>query len=366
MSFPGRQKYDFKEKKMKKMKKILTILTALTLAAGCLAGCGNTAADTQKENEAAEQTQAAEEKETETAEAEPVAEESAPEETAEADVSDLTLAAPSGAPALAVAAMAVENPDKFIFVNAETITAEFSNKSSDFIIAPLNAGAKLYKAGKSTYKLGAVISWGNLFFASQKENFSLDDINGEDITLFGENTINASVALYALSANGIEPASVSYLASAADTQSLLLSDPEAIVMTAEPALTAAKMKNEAVAGYAVNDLFKEAAGMDGYAQAALFIKAETIESQPEKVDAFLARVSEAAGKCESDIDAVAEASAALEILPNAKVAAAAIPGCAIRYMAAWDAKELIEKTAEIDLSQYGGGVPSDDFYYGAE
>ena len=353
------------------MKKILTILTVLALTAGCLAGCGNTAADTQKESGEPQQTEAAEEKETETAEAEPAAEEAAAEETAseaaeQTDVSDLTLAAPTGAPALAVAALAVENPDQFTFVNAETITAEFSNGSSDFIIAPLNAGAKLYKAGKSTYKLGAVISWGNLFFASQKENFSLEDINGGDITLFGENTINASVALHALSANGIEPANVSYLASAANTQSLLLSDPEAIVMTAEPALTAAKMKNEAITAYAVNDLYKEASGSDGYAQAALFIKAETIESQPEKVDAFLQLVSEAAGKCESDIDTVAEAAAALEILPNAKVAAAAIPGCAIRYVSALDAREQIEKTAEIDLSQYGGGVPSDDFYYGAE
>lgn len=347
------------------MKKILTILTALTLGAACLAGCGNTAAENQKEQEPAAQEETAEETEAETPESEP-AEEAVPEESKEVDVSDMTLAAPTGAPALAVAALAVENPDQFTFVNAETITAEFSNGSADFIIAPLNAGAKLYKAGKSTYKLGAVISWGNLFFASQKENFSLDDINGGEITLFGENTINASVALYALSENGIEPATVSYLASAANTQSLLLSDPEAIVMTAEPALTAARMKNDAVISYAVNDLYKEASGSDGYAQAALFIKAETIESQPEKVDAFLQLVSEAAGKCESDIDAVAEAAAALEILPNSKVAAAAIPGCAIRFVSALDAREQIEKTAEIDLSQYGGGVPSDDFYYGAE
>ena len=176
----------------------------------------------------------------------------------------------------------------------------------------------------------------------------------------------ALLSFHFLLLEGVVPETVEYLAGAAQTQQLLVSDPEAIVMTAEPALTAAKMKNEAVAGYAVNDLFKEAAGMDGYAQAALFIKAETIESQPEKVDAFLARVSEAAGKCESDIDAVAEAAAALEILPNAKVAAAAIPGCAIRFVTALDAREQIEKTAEIDLSQYGGGVPSDDFYYGAE
>ena len=147
----------------------------------------------------------------------------------------------------------------------------------------MNAGAKLFKAGKSTYKLGAVVTWGNLYFASQRENFALEDINGADITLFGENTINASIALFALAQNGIEPANVEYLAGAANTQQLLLSDDTAIVLTAEPALTAAKMKNEAVTGYAVNDLYKAATGNEGFAQAGLFIRAETIENDPEAV-----------------------------------------------------------------------------------
>ena len=56
----------------------------------------------------------------------------------------------------------------------------------------------------------------------------------------------------------------------------------------------------------------------------------------------------------------------MEILGNAKVAAKAIPGCAIRFMAASDAKEQVEMTANIDMSQFGGEVPADDFYYGAQ
>ena len=88
----------------------------------------------------------------------------------------ITASAPSGAPALALATIAVENPDRFTFVAAETISAEFANQNSDFIIAPLNAGAKLYKAGKSTYKLAGVVSWGNLYIASQKEGFTVEDI----------------------------------------------------------------------------------------------------------------------------------------------------------------------------------------------
>lgn len=281
-----------------------------------------------------------------------------------ADISGLKVTTPGGAPALALAALAAENPEQYTTVAADTIAAAFAGKEADFIIAPLNAGAKLYKAGKSTYKLAAVVSWGNLFFAAQKE-LTQEDLKGS-ITLFGENTINASVVLYALKENGLEPAEVSYLAGASDTQSLLLSDENALVVTAEPALTAARMKNDKITGISVNDLLKQANGMDGYAQAALFVKAETAESNPEAVAEFLKQAEEACGKCTTDIDAVAEAAVKLEILPNAKVAAAAIPGCAIRFVSAKDAKEQVEKTAQIDLSQFGGEVPADDFYYGAE
>ena len=282
-----------------------------------------------------------------------------------ADISGLKVTTPGGAPALALAAMAVENPGQYTTIAADTIAAAFAGKEADFIIAPLNAGAKLYKAGKSTYKLAAVVSWGNLFFAAQKEQITEDDLKGS-ITLFGENTINASVVLYALKENGIEPAEVTYLAGAADTQSLLLSDENAIVVTAEPALTAARMKNDKITGISVNDLLKQANGMDGYTQAALFVKAETAENNPEALAELLKQAEEACGKCTTDVTAVAEAAAALEILPNAKVAEKAIPGCAIRFVSAKDAKEQVEKTAQIDLSQFGGEVPADDFYYGAE
>ena len=283
-----------------------------------------------------------------------------------AEDSGFRVSAPSGAPALALATMAVDEPEAYTFVAADTIAAEFAGNNADFIIAPLNAGAKLYKAGKSTYKLGAVVTWGNLYFASQKADFALEDINGAEVTLFGENTINASVALYVLAENGITPGNVSYLAGAANTQSLLLTDENAIVLTAEPALTAAKMKNENITAYAVNELYKNATGFDGYTQAALFVKAETLAEQPEAVAAFLEQAAEAVGKCTSDVEAVAEAAVKLEILPNVKVATSAIPNCAIRWMNALDAKEQVEATANIDLTQFGGSVPADDFYYGAE
>lgn len=278
----------------------------------------------------------------------------------------MKVSSPAGAPGLALATLAVQAPENYTFVAAETISAEFASAQADFIVAPINAGAKLFKMGKSTYQLAAVVSWGNLFVASQKENFKLEDMNGATVTLFGENTINASVVRYALEKNGIVPASIEYLGSAANTQGLLLSDENVIVVTAEPALTAAKMKNNKITAYAVNDLYKAATGFEGYTQAGLFVKAETVANQPEAVDAFLKLVEEACMNNVNDIPAVAEAAVALELLPNVKVATNAIPGCAVRYVSALEAKEQVEQTANIDLTQFGGEVPADAFYYGAK
>lgn len=280
-----------------------------------------------------------------------------------AETDDFKVSVPTGAPGVALATLAEAHPDQYTFVTAETISAEFASRTADFIVAPVNAGAKLYKAGKSDYRLAAVLSWGNLFIASQREEFTLEDINGADITLFGEDTINASVALYALELSGITPGNVEYLAGAANTQSLLVTDADAIVVTAEPALTAAKLNCEGITAYAVNDLFKAATGDDGFAQAGLLVNADTLAARPDDVAEFLAEVEVACDTCAYDIPTAAAAAVALELLPNAKVAEAAIPGCAIHYVGAADARARVEATANIDLAQFGGTLPDDDFYY---
>ena len=273
------------------------------------------------------------------------------------------LVCPSGAPAVTVAKLAEQTPDQFRFIQADLIAAEFSNKEADFIIAPINAGAKLYKAGKSTYVLAAVVTQGNLVFASQRENFTMDDIVAQKITLFGENTINASVALYVLDQKGIVPAETEYLAAAAETQALLMTDAEAIVLTAEPAVTAAKFKNDKITSIPLTEELNLLTARTGYAQAGLFVRAETLEADPEGVKAYLEQVKANIGEVSSDPEGTAKAAAALEILPNEKVAAAAIPNCGITWIDGEEAKELVEFTANIDLKQFGGEVPADEFYY---
>ena len=277
----------------------------------------------------------------------------------------LTLSAPLGAPSIAVATMAEKDPENFSLIAADTIAAEFARKEADFIIAPVNAGAKLFKAGKSTYRLAAVITWGNLVFASQRDGFTLEDMNGAAVTLFGEETINASVALFVMDQLGIVPAEISYLADASQTQQLLLTDPDAIVMTAEPAVTAAQMKKPEITSYLLTDELKKISGYEGFAQAGLFVREETISDHGDEVAAYLEQI-QAAAAVDTNLEDIVRAAVALEILPNEKVATAAIPRCGIRYVSAAEAREMVEYTANIDLSQFGGEMPADDFYYDAK
>lgn len=284
----------------------------------------------------------------------------------------ITVVAPQGAPAVAVANLAIDDKDSYSFISANNINEQFTANEKDIIIAPVNAGASLYasKEKKSTYKLGAVVTWGNLYFATRRTDITtITDLANETVTLFGENTINASLARHVLNGKNIT-ANYTYVGSAEDTKTLLTSDANAIVMTAEPALTAVsnqlKQKGVTVTSFAISDLYKEVSENSEYTQAALFIKADTIENHKKKLDEFLTKVKESCDLVASDVEKTANNVIALgntglpSALPVLKVA---LPKCNIKYVNAVDAKSALEKTAAIDIAKFGGALPADDFYY---
>lgn len=270
-----------------------------------------------------------------------------------------TVECPNGAPALTVCAL----KEKVQLVDAADIAVPFAKEEADFIIAPINAGAKLYKAGKSTYRLAAVVTWGNLVFASQIPEFKLESINGRDLILFGENTINASVALYVLQQKEIVPSSVTYLASAQETQNKVVEDKEAVVLTAEPAATAAKLANDAVSIIPVSSIYQELTGDEGFAQAGLFIRNKTIQEKADKVSDWLLEIKASADRCSDNPEAVAKDAVEMGIMKKEAIVIKSIANCGIHYVPVSEARAQIEKVVAIDPKQYGGEAPADDFYY---
>ena len=145
-----------------------------------------------------------------------------------------------------------------------------------------------------------------------------------------------------------------------------MNDPEAIVLTAEPVATVAQLKNNAITVIPLNDMYQEITGFNGFTQAGLFVNEKTIQEKPEQVKIWLELIRQSVEKCDLLPSEAAADAVAMGILPNESVALKAIPNCSIRYMTAMDAKEQIETTANIDLAQFGGSIPADDFYYNEE
>ncbi|MGM9968939.1 MAG: hypothetical protein ACI35S_00915 [Anaeroplasma sp.] len=274
----------------------------------------------------------------------------------------LSLAAPSGAPAIAAAELAVTYKNEYnitMGLAANALQPLFVNKENDIIIAPINIGANMYSKNQN-YVLASVLTWGNLYFASQKADFTLNSLNDADVTFFGENSVNDVIVKHILEKNNISPANITYLGSTNETRTTLLSNANAIVLVAEPALTVAKVNNNNINSISIQDLYMKESGSNGFPQAGCFVKKETINNHKEIIDLFLSRLYESANK---DVAIQAEYSEQLELGGTKSILEKAIPNCNINYTKASDAKDAINYVANLKLALFGGILPNDEFYY---
>lgn len=278
----------------------------------------------------------------------------------------LSVIAPSGAPGIALADMVKNNADEYNFeINktADVLKTAFAAKTADVIIAPVNLGAAQYKANQ-TYVLASVITWGNLYFASQKENFTINDLNNSDVLLFGSGTINHVIVEYILKEKGISiTGQTAPLASTKETTAQLISNPNAICLVAEPSLSTAKVKKSNITAISVQDLYKEVSGSNSYPQAGCFININSINNHKKVVDDFLTKLEASCKKCSNDVDTIAGYAEELELGGTKSVLVNAIPNSNISFVKANAAKSDLEKVIAIKPAMFGGANPANEFYY---
>lgn len=283
---------------------------------------------------------------------------------------ELKIVCPSGAPIVSIASAVEKYEGKLntenVGVDASALQGFLTAKEnkSDIIIAPINAGVKLYNAGNSTYKIAAVITWGNTYFASQTA-FNITDIKEKGITLFGQSTINSAVAEYVLKEMDGNPEEYTYLADASKTKNELINDSSSIVMTAEPMLSIAKTnltaQGKEVTSYSVSDLYKQITTYD-MPQAAIFINPDTALSHKGVLDSFLAKIDETDELCNTAPEEVAQAAIDLGLSAPKAVLTKAIPNCKVSYQKASNKVEEIEKLVEVART-YFTKKPDSSFYY---
>ena len=278
----------------------------------------------------------------------------------------LTVASPSGAPCALITPYTVkdgkENPNFTLRkVPATALTAEFTNEENDFVIAPINAGINLYNKNKSTFKIAGVITWGNLFFASTMEDFSIDKINGKKLYSFNEASITSALVLKVLELYNITPSEIEYKGDAVSTAALISND--SVVVTAEPQLTMAKKQTSGINSLSVTSLYENKVSNISFTQAAIFVNPNSIETKKEGIDKFLKSLSELSQSVKNDPSIIADDCVREKIFTDTDSAKQALPGCNCYFKYAKEVKDSIIATANLGLNYYGGSLPGDEFYY---
>lgn len=308
------------------MKKLFMMLAVLTLFIGCAP------ANQTSENE----------------DEQLVEEEVNGQETVEAE--GLKIISPQGAPALTLIPIVNDGKNEVVTVEgADAITAELSKPTPEYdvIIAPTNLGVKLASTGNSSYKLLAVVDWGNLYIVGSDET-ALDE--GHELAAFGENAVPGLVFNKAYSD---VKANVTFYNDVSDAREMLLSQNADAALLAEPAATAtiAAAKKNGMELKVISNV-QEKWGDEGFPMAALFVNSETYEANKSMYEDLLTKMDEYA-------DAVSEDTAAQVVsdieskgaefygVPNAEIIGKSYQRINIDITKASECKDQIAQFLEI-------------------
>lgn len=280
---------------------------------------------------------------------------------------EISLIAPTGTPTL-ILSQSIEEYEKVdaeIVSGPNALAAEFAKGEKDIIVAPINLGAKLAVSSEDfKYVMFHTLVWCNYYVVSTTPISSFEELDGKDVTLFGQNSTPDIVFRSLMAHYQINP-NLTYMSSVADANKMLVSKQADIIVSAEPALSAILAKGDFHV-YSLAEEWTKVAEFDGadIPQAAIFVNKESIE----KTKQFLNIVERNVKKVESNKEDVVAAAKRVDKLlaPTEEVLVSAITRCNFKINE--NEKESIDlyfsKVIELGLgATVGGKLPDEEFYY---
>ena len=262
---------------------------------------------------------------------------------------------PNGTPMMAIGNV-YNNIDDFEFevVNGQDpLQAAFLEGKYDIIIAPFNLGAKLFLAGKSTYKLEAVITTNNTYIMSRTELADITSIDGKTVMVYGVGSspwlgYKAVVDKYELNTTEVTQTSASDVATLFASGS---TDAD-YFLGAEPNITTLKEKQGlTIYTLDVSSLLKNES--EYLIQACLFVNpnSNVSEKRLKMIEDGIKNMNANPKEYAEDVKELAPFFKSL----GADVIEKAVPNCNITYLKAKDNKKVIDDFCNL-LNKYSPNV----------
>ncbi len=306
------------------------------------------------------------------------------------DAEKYTFYAPDGAPALAISKFINDNEnfglDKEIdykVVSSSDIGGIMSQGIGDFIVMPVNAASKLYKAkANSPYVMTAVLTHGNLYIMSSDNTTTLEGLRGKVVGVIGQGLVPDLTLKAILSDNGLlnqtlvgdtataDKITFRYFASAQDMIPLLKQGVLTVGLLPEPAATnlTKVANNREWMRVDVQELYDS--GAKAYPQAVLMVRKSVYDANKEKINAmgslFNQNVTWIKQNLETAVSAVNSKlpKGVTASLDATKIDAQVVDNCKIYFQSAQSAKqEVIDYINKIiGINPQSATVVVNDFF----
>jgi len=244
----------------------------------------------------------------------------------------------------------------------------------DIGILPPNAAAKIYAKQPDSIILAGISGLGMLSLVSTDKSVkSLEDLKGKTVFVAGQGSTPEYVFRAVLEKNGYnagegkDSVNLDFSIPASEMAAAIASGKIQYAVMPEPFATVAASKSSCFRALNLQALWKESFGKETFPMTALVVRKEFAEKYPETLRAFL---KEAEKAVDWTLNNPKEAAALVEkhtLGLKAAIAEKAIPNCAFSYMAAKQARPIIEELLSVFLkyapASVGAKLPEDQFYF---
>ena len=201
---------------------------------------------------------------------------------------ELSVATPSGAPAIAFYSHLMEDNLEVNSVAQNVVAYLTSSTTKDVVVAPTNAGIQAIVNKGATFKLAAVITFGNFYIVSCGTDSDNTLNEGDKVLAFQETNVAGKLFQYVYGDKGLD---VEYLSDLQAVKTKLLtqeSEGYDYVLLAQPVVSAILGQKSNYSVYAnVQDDYKAKTGGKSITQASIFVKDGLDKA---KVNSFLSMI----------------------------------------------------------------------------
>lgn len=266
--------------------------------------------------------------------------------------------------------------NKYEFAELSTDPAAFAAPLAkgeiDIAAVPANLASVLYHNTEGQIQVIAIGVLSVLNVVERGEQVqSVSDLKRQTIYATGQGAVPEYTLRYLLVQNGIDPdadLTIRWCSDTTEALSYVTEDENAIAMLPQPFATIAMTKVEGLRmALDLNEEWGKVTSESKPITGVVVVRKEFAKDHPNAVKVFL---EEYRGSVEKTVSAPEDTAALIEeygIVPAAKAAQKALPGCHLTYETGAEMKADLEGfykiLSDLEPKSIGGSLPDDDFYY---